>query len=425
MFSGLDEALAYVSSTPWTGAKLDLSRVRRLCALLSDPQDSLRCVHIAGTNGKGSTAAMLASVLKCAGVRFGFYVSPPLHSFNERIQVDGRWIADAEVVSLAWEIKQAAEKMPDPPTEFEKITAMAFMHFARSGCELAVLEVGMGGRLDATNVIPPPLAAVITTIGLDHTEFLGKSKALIAAEKCGIIKRGSVRVIAHPQEAEVEGVIDAKCCEESVPLRKVAQKDIASQGIGIGGQAFMYGGESYSLSLLGRHQLQNAAAVIETVGALRECGYRIGDGHLRDGLLKAKWPARFEILQKEPLFILDVAHNPSGVGTVIDTMCDIAAEKTAVFLIGVLMDKDYAKMLCKLAPRASEIVAVPTAGPRGLPAHEIARAASAIGLRAAAYGSVEEGVRASIAAAAETAESGVACALGSISIANEVRRCFR
>ena len=424
MFSSFYEAMKFVFSTSWMGAKLDLSRITELCALLGNPQESLEFVHIAGTNGKGSTAAMLASVLGAAGYRTGFFTSPPIHSFGERMQVNGEPASNEEVMDLAWEVKSAAEKMQDHPTEFEIITAMSFVYFYRRKCDIVVLEVGLGGRLDATNVIERPLVAVITSIGLDHMGFLGDTKEKIAAEKAGIIKKGSV-VVSHPQDRAVESVIRAKCHEESASITFVNENEIFQAKIDIDGQKFMYktvGAASpfeYTTTLLGEHQLLNAACVIETVRVLREQNFTIPGTALHEGLGSVKWPARFEILRKDPPFVLDVAHNPAGVETAIKTLKSVFPNKKLIFLLGVLKDKDYVKMVELLVPHAEHIVTIPTDGVRGLTAEELAGAASKFGFKATACADVQKGVD---TATLLSQCGGVVCALGSLSNVHIVKK---
>ena len=432
MFNNIDEALNFIASTSWMGAKLDLSRITELCALLGDPQKSLRFVHIAGTNGKGSTAAMLASVLSKAGYRTGLFTSPPIHSFGERMQVGGVPACDENVMELAWEIKRAAKKMQDHPTEFEIITAMSFVYFYRQSCDIVVLEVGMGGRLDATNVIDKPLVAVITSIGLDHMEFLGDTKEKIAAEKAGIIKRGSV-VVSHPQESAVVEVIKAKCKDESARFTFVNENEIFSVKIGIDGQEFTYKPTTKSyvshlccegsliVPLLGEHQLHNAACVIEVVRALREQNISISDKALFDGLRDVKWPARFEVLRNDPPFVLDVAHNPAGVETAIKTLKSVFPGRQLIFLLGVLKDKNYVKMVELLIPHTTNIITIPTGGVRGLAAEELAKVASGFGFHAIPCESVQKGVD---TATRLSRGGGVVCALGSLSNVHSIKSIF-
>ena len=425
MFQNINDAYRFIKKTSWMGAKLDLSRITRLCALLGEPQKKLRFVHIAGTNGKGSTAAMVSSVLVQAGFTTGLYTSPELVCFGERMQVNGCNATDDEIMGLAWEVKKASYLMEEPPTEFEVITAMALLHFTKNKCDIVVFEVGMGGRLDATNVIDAPLVSVITSIGLDHTEFLGDTKEKIAGEKAGIIKEGTF-VVSHPQEARVEEVIRRKCQSESAEVKFVAFDDIMSINADLDGQRFMYRQDGspdttreYFIPLLGRHQLQNAAAAIEVIFALRNKGLKITQDDLLWGLKKTKWQGRFEVLRKNPPFILDVAHNPSGVKTAVKTLASLFPKKKFVFVMGVLKDKDYAGMIEQLIPFAQEIIFVPTETDRGLPSSKLGEAASKLGFSAI----VKESIKAGIETATLLSQGdGAVCALGSFTIVPAVKR---
>ena len=468
MFKNFQEANGFIQKTSWMGAKLDLSRITKLCALLGNPQKKLRFVHVAGTNGKGSTSAMVASVLMQAGYKTGLYTSPPLVCFGERMQVDGVNARDDEVIELAWEIKKASELMADPPTEFEVITAMSLLHFFNNKCDIVVFEVGMGGRLDATNVIDAPFVSVITTIGLDHTEFLGDTKEKIAGEKAGIIKKGTV-VVSHPQEAHVAEVIKRKCQRESVEVKFVALNEIIPVKADLDGQFFMYAdkkpsnytgetailrktrkctspslpsvaakgqsekqnaeiafsqytnniGSEYFIPLLGEHQLQNAAAAIEVAFALQSRGLKIIRDDLCLGLGKIKWQGRFQVLRKNPPFILDAAHNPAGVETAVKTLLTLFPSKKIIFMMGVLADKDYVGMLKKLIPYATQIIFVPTEGVRGLSAAKLQEAAKDLGFAAIQANSIEAGIN----TATELSHGGgVVCALGSFTIVPDVLR---
>ena len=463
MFKDVNAAFGFIKKTSWMGAKLDLSRITKLCALLGNPQKKLRFVHIAGTNGKGSTSAMISSVLVQAGYKTGLYTSPELVCFGERMQVNGVSANNEEIMSLAWEVKTASQQMADPPTEFEVITAMAFLHFVKNKCGIVVLEVGMGGRLDATNVIDAPFVSVITSIGLDHTEFLGDTPEKIAAEKAGIIKPGTV-VVSHPQLGKVEEVIVRKCQNESVGVKFVDLRGVRPVMADLDGQVFMYSPHvsqngsplyngrqrtalcpphrrlpqkgkpkdqmqevpfrstscaEYGIPLLGEHQLLNAAVSIEVVFALQNMGFKITHDDLCLGLMKTKWPGRFDVLRKEPPFILDVAHNPAGIETAVKTLLSLFPKEKFVFLMGALKDKDYVGMVKKIIPHALEIIFVPTEGERGLTSGELAATASNLGSQAISAESIEAGVK----TATELSQGGgVVCALGSFAIAPCVMR---
>ena len=269
----IEQAMELIHGVEWRGSRPGLARVRELLHRLGDPQDGLQFVHIAGTNGKGSTAAMLASILRAAGYTTGLFTSPYLERFAERMQVNGVPVPDAEFAAVCEALQPCIAAMDDPPTEFELVTAAAMLWFRRRGCDVVVLEVGLGGRLDATNVIAAPACAVITNIGLDHTEILGDTLEQIAREKAGILKPGT-RAVSYPQTPEVRAVLHEICAQRGIPLTEADAAAIVPLTDGVDGQTFTYRGAEYTLPLLGAHQLRNAAVALETVTALRARGWR-------------------------------------------------------------------------------------------------------------------------------------------------------
>ena len=414
------EAMEYIDGTLWFGSKPGLERVEELLRRLGDPQKGLKFVHIAGTNGKGSCAAMLSSVLRAAGYRTGLFTSPYLFRFNERMQINGEEISNEALTRLIGKIKPQAEAMDEHPTEFELITAAAMLWYKEERCDIVVLEVGLGGRLDATNIIDTPEAAVIMNIGLDHTAILGDTVEKIAAEKAGIIKKAAPCVL-YSQSAEVEEVVRQKCAETDSELIVTCPEEIVSEFDSAEGQVFSYKGERYALPLLGAHQLKNAAAVIETAKLLSRRGWKIDSEAIERGLYAVSWPARFEIVRQEPCFIVDGGHNPQCAETVAANLEKYFPGKKHVLLIGVLADKDYAQLTDILAPAADAFVCVTPDSPRALPAEALAEYLRRYEKPVTAFGSIEEGV----AAAGEAAgEEGVACAVGSLYMAGKVRACF-
>ncbi|MBO7729060.1 MAG: bifunctional folylpolyglutamate synthase/dihydrofolate synthase, partial [Oscillospiraceae bacterium] len=303
------ESLEYINSTAWFGGEPGLSRIRELLSALGNPQKAFRAVHIAGTNGKGSCAAMTASVLKAAGYRTGLFTSPYLHRFNERMQINGREIEDEVLAEHATAVRKASEAMAEHPTAFEMMTACAFLWFAAQHCEIAVLETGLGGRYDATNSIENPEACVIMNIGLDHTRILGSSVSEIAAEKAGILKPGCDCVL-YQQSREAEAVIEDTCRRVGARLHRADFSQIEPEFDSLDGQVFSYRGDPYAIPLVGAYQRKNAATVIETVEVLRGKGWKISWEALEHGLYAVSWPARFEVLADDPYFILDGGHNP-------------------------------------------------------------------------------------------------------------------
>ncbi len=416
-----EEALSFIHSVYWRGSKPGLSRTQELLHRLGDPQDALRFVHIAGTNGKGSTAAMFAEILQQAGYRTGLYTSPYLHRFHERMRVDGAPITDGILTALTEEIRPIAESMEDRPTEFEIVTALAMAFFAQSGCDIVVLEVGMGGRLDSTNVIPCPALAVITRIGLDHTAELGDTIEKIALEKAGIIKPGGSVVIYEP-ESSVRAVFEEVCAQRGAEPVFTERNKLESLSDDLNGQRFRYrGGAELYLPLLGRHQLSNAAVVLDGVETLRKSGWDIPPEAVVSGLRQVSWPGRFEVLSREPWFIVDGGHNPQCAETVRENLLTYFPGKKHVLLVGVLADKDYPALCAELVPAADAFVTVKPDSPRALSAEELAGCLRSFGKPVTACGSVPEGV----ALARELAgEDGVACAVGSLYMAGPVRECF-
>lgn len=400
------------------GSRPGLERMETLLALLGNPEKHLKCVHVAGTNGKGSVCAMLSSVLTAAGCTVGLYTSPHLVSCEERIRINGQSISPSEFARLADRLAPLAEHMADKPTEFELLTAMALLWFYQNGCDIVVLEVGLGGRLDATNVIPPPEAAVIMNIGLDHTEVLGNTLAEIAGEKAGIIKNGCP-VIAYPAPPEVQRVLKAVCTEKHAALHSVWREDIQLQSAGLDGQRFCWKSLSdLSIHLSGIHQVYNAAAALETLSVLRSRGWHIPEQAIRRGLSAARWPARLEVLRREPLFLLDGAHNPQCAQALADSLRALLPGRKFVFLTGVLADKDYPAIMEAMLPLAQEFICLTPDSERALPAEELAVWLTRHGARACCCGDTSSGVRRALDAAGR---GGCVVAFGSLYLAGGIR----
>lgn len=413
----IKEALDYVNGTRWRGAEASLRRIRELMSLLGDPQKKLRFVHIAGTNGKGSCAAMTASVLRACGYRTGLYTSPYLYRFNERMQVNGEMIEDEALCRHISAVRDKAEKMDEHPTEFELMTAAAMLYFLEEKCDIVVLEVGLGGRFDATNVVDTPECSIIMNIGLDHTAILGGTVEEIAAEKAGIIKENCPCVL-YEQKRSVMDVVAERCRELDAPLTTADFSAIEPVFDSLEGQAFRYKGAMYALPLLGAHQLRNAAVVLETVGVLRARGWRLEDGDVEHGLYATSWPGRFELCAEEPDFIVDGGHNPQCAETVAENLMHYFPDNKRVLLIGVLRDKDYEKMTEILAPCADEFVTVAPDSPRALSAEELAGVLSRFSKPVTPCASVAEAVD----TAKELAgEDGIVCASGSLYLVGSVR----
>lgn len=412
-------ALEFMEGTEWRGVKPGLGRERALLKALGDPQEGRRSIHVAGTNGKGSTCAMLAAIMRAAGYKTGLYTSPHLRRINERIAVDGEDIPDADFARLAEKIKAAQESIGTICTEFELLTAMAFLWFAERGCDIAVLETGMGGRLDATNVIYCPEVAVITNIGLDHCSVLGGTVEQIAFEKAGIFKGGCA--VSHPQTPSVASVLTGAAEFVGSPLVFADMSRITPISASPEGQRFLCGDEEYSLSLLGDHQLKNAATALLAVECLRNNGWDIPAGAVRRALALTDWPGRFEILMREPYFIADGGHNPQCAAATAEALLRYFPNKRRILLIGLLADKDWAAMLDILAPVADGFVAVTPSSERALPAKTLAWALGRYGKSVEARECVADGV---VAAMTMAGEDGVVCSVGSLYLTGEVRECF-
>ena len=413
----IQEALQYIHSVSWMGTIPGLERVRELLERMGNPQRGMKVVHIAGTNGKGSTAAMLASVLTRAGYRTGLYTSPYIMRFNERIQVDGEQIPDAEICALAEFVRPHAEAMAQHPTEFEIVTAIGFEYFRRRQCDIVVLEVGMGGEWDATNVVEDTEAAVLTNIGLDHTRVLGGTVWEIARTKSGIIKPGRPCVLYH-QQASVEMVVEEACRDLCAPLAKVDFDALVPIADGLGGQRFDWRDiKGLCLPLLGAHQLRNACTALTTLMVLRGRGWNIPETAIREGLASVTWPGRFQLLLNKPLFIVDGGHNPQCLQALQDALRRYLPGRRIVFLNGCMADKDYAGMFDYLLPFAQEFVTVTPANPRALPAEDLAAHLAGRGERATPCATVAEGVQTALRKAGP---DGVVCACGSLYMIGEI-----
>ena len=416
-----EEALSYIHSICWKGSKLGLDRTRELLGKLNDPQKELKFIHIAGTNGKGSTAAMLSSILEEAGYRVGLYTSPFINRFNERMQVNHQPIPDEELAALTEYVRPHADAMADSPTEFELITALAMVWFARQKCDIVVLEVGMGGELDSTNIIDVPEAAVIAAMGLDHVKELGPTMADIARAKAGIIKEGG-RVVSYGGNPEADEVIAAVCRARNASLCQPDFSAIVPGDFSLEGQTFSYKGwRGLRIPLVGAYQMNNAAVVLETVEVLRQRGWSVSDEAVRQGLADTRWPARFEVLRRDPVFIVDGGHNPHGIRATAESLSRLFPGRKITFVTGVMADKDVEHILGLIVPLAEQFFTVRPDNPRAMDAGELAARFEAMGAKATACASVRDGVDRAIQA---EGPHGVACALGSLYMSGEVRSCF-
>ena len=384
------ETLKYINDTPKFSKILGNDDLKILLAKLGNPEDKLEFIHIAGTNGKGSTASMLASILRASGKICGLYTSPFIEVFNERIQVDGENIADSDLARIATRVKSEIDALGVEISVFAQITAMAFLYFAEKECDIVVLETGLGGRLDATNVIPPAQLSIITKIGLDHTEYLGDTLEKIAEEKCGIIKAGTKVITTSCQEKSALSVIENTCKSLSVPLY-VAEPTA-----------------DFALSLQGEYQKENAGIAVCGAKALG-----ISEKHIKAGLLSTKWIARFEYLRDN--LILDGGHNPDGVGALIESLK--ALNKPVTFVVAMMQDKDVCESSALIKDFAENVIVTEVKMPRCMKAEELAALFPDCEIEKDSISAVK------LAISKAPADS-LICVCGSLYLAGEVRSEF-
>ncbi len=413
-----EEALDYIHHVTWRGSRLGLERTNELLSRIGNPHRALKFIHVAGTNGKGSTSAMLANVLTAAGYHVGLYTSPFINHFNERMQVDGISITNDELAGITSYIRPHAVKMADHPTEFELITAIAFEYFLRHNVDIVVLEVGMGGELDSTNVIDTPELAIITNIGLDHTRELGPTITDIARAKAGIIKPGG-EVLIYDQNEEADAIFQTICKANGAKLHITDHSRIGDISPSLSELRFAFSpyGE-LTCGLVGSYQAHNAAVAITAIEILRTKGWTIPDDVLQTGLASVRWPARFEVLRQEPVFIADGGHNPQGVSAAVESLKQQFPDQKITFLLGIMADKDVAQMVDQIGPIANVFFTVTPNNPRAMQAETLAELLSEQGFTATPCDSVADGVAAAIEKAGK---NGVVCALGSLYMLGDVR----
>lgn len=361
-----EECMQFIDNAVMFGSKLGLDRITNLMEVLGNPQDDLKFVHVAGTNGKGSTVSYISSILIEAGYKVGIFTSPYLQRFTERIKVgekvDGKVVItelpEENLIQTVEKCKIATEKLSQNkvfetedyqiedshPTFFEILTAMAFLHFKQEECDIVILEVGLGGTLDSTNIIKNTLISVITAIDKDHTRILGETIEEIAENKAGIIKE-NIKVVSYPQKIEAENVIKKTCHETNSLLTNILLEDIKILESNAHHQIFNYNKyENLEIGILGNYQCVNASVAVKTCELLNECGFKVEENAIISGLKNTKWTGRMEILQHDPTFLIDVAHNPHGANAFYENIKEIFPEKTFLFIVGVLADKDYETM---------------------------------------------------------------------------------
>ncbi|MDR1669967.1 MAG: bifunctional folylpolyglutamate synthase/dihydrofolate synthase [Oscillospiraceae bacterium] len=406
------QAIDYINRAARFGDKPGLERVRALLGAFGDPHKKLRFVHVAGTNGKGSTCAMVESILRAAGYKTGLFISPYLEDYRERIQVGRRLIPREDIARLAGKAKDIIETLSlraggeqsdplnhsggyDAPRKFEIETAIALQYFFEQQCDTVVLEVGLGGRLDATNVIEAPEVCVITSISYDHTRILGDSIESIAREKCGILKPGCDAVSCPAQNPSAQRVIEQTCAEIGCRLTVPEERALYAENIGLHGSRFLYKGKRYGIGLIGSHQIQNALTAVETVTALRRRGFAIPSSAVTTGLLSAKWNGRLEIVRKAhrraapeqmttgdlynhdkrgPLCIIDGAHNTDAVSVLCGVIDSLLCGKKLITVMAMSEDKRYDLCAPMLAKRSAHFIATEFRDMHPLPAAVLAAA---------------------------------------------------
>ncbi len=373
------EAIEYIHSLEKFGINPGLERTEALCDILGNPQDKVKFIHVAGTNGKGSTSTMISNILIKSGYKTGLFISPYVADFRERIQFNGKMIEKDELAECVSEVKSAIEMLSSrglQPTEFEAITAAAFLYFEKKKCDFAVLEVGLGGRLDSTNVIKFPCVSVITKISLDHTAILGDAVGKIAAEKCGIIKYGSQTVTYPFQDEEALRVIEKTCAERN---NRLVIPDTGKLTVGeetLEGTSAAYDGVRFILPLAGRHMIYNACTAIEAVRSLARLGISVSDKAISEGIESTTMPARSELIKKNPVILLDGGHNEGCAEVLADFVGKHLSGKKIIMVCSMMADKDYLSYLRIVAPLASEFIASKAANPRALDAQSLSESAN-------------------------------------------------
>ncbi len=436
-----EECLQFISEIPWTSRKVGLHRIKALLEALGRPDKDLKFIHVAGTNGKGSVCAMLDAILRAAGLRTGLFTSPHLEKYNERMKVDGKDISDKEFAEVISKVRTAANTLDESPSEFEVLTAAGLQWFKKKKCDIVILEVGLGGEFDSTNVIEHKELAIITPIGFDHTAILGNTLGEIASAKAGIItkdcdvicsRQSREGLIANDyplrevvkSKMEILNVISAKCMEMHAKLHipdtfgfKLISKDID-------GQVFKsrYYDEPLRLNFIGEYQLLNVLTVLEAVKVLNKKNIIISEKAVRKGLETVTWAARFEVLNRNPVFILDGAHNEHGIDAAVDALRWLFGDKKITYILGILSDKNIDAMLLKLYSNAKSFITLTPESSRALAGEKLAERLRGAGFTAVNFDTPKEAVEYALGKASETDD--VICSLGSLYLAGTIRECF-
>lgn len=387
-----EETLSYIHSVMWQGSRPGLERITELLDKMGNPQKQLKVIHVTGTNGKGSFCAMLESILRHSGYKTGLFTSPYIEHFEERMMVNGKMISREMLAEITSEIRPIADSMSDLPTEFELITAIGFAFFAKMNCDICIIEAGMGGRLDSTNVFDNPILSVITGVALDHTAFLGDTTQKIAFEKAGIIKKNAPVLVGNVDE-DAYKVIAEKASTMHSTLCKVDYDCIENLYATLDGSKFDYKDrKDVKIPLIGLYQPRNAANVLEAVDILQTLGYRITEESLEKGLGAAVWKARFEKLSKEPLVLYDGSHNPEGIVYAVKTIKELFGNTKLKLVTGVMEDKDHSGMAKALSEVAHSVYTVTPNNPRSYNCHRFAEEFASFGVPSQGFDSIDDAV---------------------------------
>lgn len=418
-----EEALKYITTTKKFGEKHGLDGINRLCRQLKNPEKNLKFVHVAGTNGKGSTSSYIATVLFKAGYKTGLFTSPFIYEFNERIKINGENISDDDLAQIMTEVKAAIDELVDGgnphPTEFEVITAAAFLYFYRKKCDIVVLEVGLGGRFDATNVIEAPLVSAICSVGYDHMQFLGESLAEIAFEKCGIIKEGRPVVCYPCQDDETMDVIKKISEKRNARLIECDKEKIIIKKIDLDGAVFDACGIcDVETKLCGKHQVYNAAVAMAVLKELARQGFKVVDEMIKEGIKQTVWPARMEKMCEKPCLIFDGAHNIDGMKAFVRNVRMLAENKKIIVVLGMVSDKEYDKCISELDGTVDALITTTLENPRRETAEKLMEKAKHI--------CCEKHITKNVGEALDKAfslweEDSIIFAVGSLYMANEIK----
>lgn len=426
-----EQALSFIHSLHRFGMRPGLERITELLDRLGNPHRSLRVVHVTGTNGKGSTTAIIASVLQAAGLRTGMYISPYLEEFAERIRIDGANIPKGDLVNLLGEVRQALSAMTaagfEHPTEFEVVTAIGFLHFARQQVDVLALEVGLGGRYDATNVVERPLVSVITNVGLDHMNVLGDTVEEIARDKAGICKPGVPCVTAASRSGAL-AEIEKTCLAVGAPLivvgREVTVEIIQAgpTGLRLEVRTPKQRYPDLEIGLAGKHQALNAATALAACELLAERGLPVDEAAIRRGLRTARWPGRLELFPGNPPVLIDGAHNADGAQVLADALRTLYEHRRLILVLGILADKEVERVLKTLVPLADLVIATTPDSPRALPPAELVGKVEALGRPCRPVSDPGAALKAALA---EAGPGDLVCVAGSLYLVGRVRTLLR